>query len=72
MTDKQALTAKQADVLDFIKNQILENGYPPSRLEIAKRFNTHLNNITKYTNILVAKGHIEKDNSTRPVTIKIR
>lgn len=69
--EKQPLTSKQAEILNFIKAQLAANGYPPSRRDIAEKFETHLNNVSKYIDLLVDKGHLEKDNSTRPFTLRV-
>lgn len=67
--EKQPLTSKQAEILNFIKEKIAENGYSPSRREISEHFETHLNNVSKYIDLLVYKGHLKKDSSTRPYTL---
>ncbi len=66
---KQPLTDKQKEVLSYIKDYISENGYSPSWEEIADRFDTGITNVRRYINFLVQKGHITKDNTTRPPEI---
>lgn len=68
---KQPLTDKQQEVLDFIKAHIEEHGYSPSWEQIAKRFDTGVTNVRRYINFLVQKGHITKDNTTRPPAITV-
>jgi len=55
----RAITARQMQVLEFIKQFITDNGFPPTNVEIAKHFefksaNASLDHITK----LVKKGYI--------------
>jgi len=60
----QELTERQAEILNFIKEFIVSNGYPPTVREIGKALglsspatiHSHLNN-------LAAKGFIKKDSS---------
>lgn len=60
----QELTERQAEILNFIKEFIVSNGYPPTVREIGKALglsspatiHTHLNN-------LESKGFIKKDSS---------
>lgn len=68
---KKPLTDKQQEVLNFIKSHIEDHGHSPSWEDIAKRFDTGVTNVRRYISFLEKKGHIQKDNSTRPPSISI-
>ena len=54
------LTEKQQKIIDFIKNYIEHNSYPPSYDEIAKYFKVKKPTIFDHLNALQKKGYIEK------------
>jgi len=56
------LTPKQKHVLDFIEEFTIENGYPPSLSEIAKKFNKSIPTIFQFVQTLKTKGFLEKEN----------
>jgi repressor LexA len=54
------LTRRQLEVFNFIARHIDQNGYPPSRAEIAANFNFNSPNSAQgYISVLVTKGFIE-------------
>lgn len=56
---KQDLTGRQTEVLDFVKQFKDANGYPPTRAEIAERFNFGSTNAAQqHLNALEKKGWI--------------
>jgi repressor LexA len=55
---KKELTTKQRHVLDFICKYILDNGYPPSVRDIAKRFSYSPKTAWDYLIVLDSKGYI--------------
>lgn len=55
------LTARQAEILDFLTTFIEERGYPPSLREISARFGINSpKNARKHLNALEAKGFIKR------------
>lgn len=56
---KQPLTDRQREVLDFIKSYIKEEGFPPTRAEIADHFGFKSHNASNdFVKILKEKGFI--------------
>jgi repressor LexA len=54
------LTARQAEILDFIRRHLAEEGRPPTRPELAKAFDLgSTNGVHKHLLALAAKGAIE-------------
>lgn len=62
------LTSKQAEILTFIQEKIIENGYPPTVREICQA--TGLASSSTVHIHLEEKGYIQRDPS-KPRTIKI-
>ena len=56
----EQLTARQAQILQFIRDAIEDNGYPPTLVEIARnfRFRSH-NAAVDHLKVLARKGAIE-------------
>lgn len=71
MDNRKPLSKKQQEILDFMKKEILERGFPPSVREIGKAVHlkstssvhAHLETLEKY-------GYIRKD-ATKPRAIEI-
>jgi repressor LexA len=62
MRDKTKLTAKQSEILEFLKTSILEKGYPPSIREICAAVNLKsTSSVHAYLEALENKGYISKD-----------
>ncbi|HIV17216.1 MAG TPA: transcriptional repressor LexA [Candidatus Alectryocaccobium stercorigallinarum] len=62
MRDKTKLTAKQSEILEFLKASILEKGYPPSIREICAAVNLKsTSSVHAYLEALENKGYISKD-----------
>jgi repressor LexA len=60
MTDTTELTAKQQEILDFVRQAIEETGFPPTRAEIAKAFRYSSPNAAEdHLRTLERKGAIE-------------
>lgn len=56
----QELTQRQAEIWQFIREYQAEEGYPPTRAEIAERFGFRSHNaVTEHLNALARKGAIE-------------
>ena len=54
------LTARQAEILDFIRRHLAEEGRPPTRPELARAFDLgSTNGVQKHLIALAAKGAIE-------------
>ena len=54
------LTARQAEILEIIREYVAENGMPPSRPELAKMIGvTSTNGVFKHLDALARKGAIE-------------
>lgn len=57
----EKLTAKQARVLNYLKQSIAENGYPPTVREICKALDlSSTATVQSHLNILEEKGYIKK------------
>ena len=57
----EKLTAKQARVLNYLKQSIAENGYPPTVREICKALDlSSPATVQSHLNILEEKGYIKK------------
>ncbi len=62
MRDKSALTAKQSAILEFLKQCVLENGYPPSIREICSAVGLKsTSSVHAYLEALENRGYISKD-----------
>lgn len=65
------LTAKQEMILNFIKQEILSKGYPPSVREICEAVNLKsTSSVHAHLESLEKKGYIRKD-PTKPRTIEV-
>ena len=65
----EKLSAKQEEILDFIKQEILTKGYPPSVREIGEAVNLKsTSSVHAHLESLEKKGYIRKD-PTKPRTI---
>lgn len=53
-------TTKQKEVLEFIREFIKVNSYPPSYAEIARRFEVQINVIQKHLDSMEKKGMIRR------------
>lgn len=71
MNDKQRPTKKQQELLVFIRNFIVENGYGPSYREIMNGCNyTSVATVAAHVNNLIAKGLLaKKDKSARSLEL---
>ncbi|SEK34147.1 MULTISPECIES: transcriptional repressor LexA [unclassified Butyrivibrio] len=69
--EKRRISAKQQEILDFIKDKILEKGYPPTVREICET--VHLkstSSVHSHLETLEKNGYIKRD-PTKPRTIEI-
>ena len=69
--EKRKISAKQQEILDFIKDKILEKGYPPTVREICET--VHLkstSSVHSHLETLEKNGYIRRD-PTKPRTIEI-
>ena len=65
------ITAKQTEVLEFIKQEILKRGYPPTVRDICEAVNLKsTSSVHAHLETLEAKGYIRKD-PTKPRAIEI-
>ncbi|WP_143322476.1 transcriptional repressor LexA [Clostridium sp. HBUAS56010] len=65
------LTKKQQLVLDYIKQSILKNGYPPTVREIATEIGVKsASTVQRYIEVLIKKEYMRRD-PTKPRTIEI-
>ncbi len=68
---KVALTAKQQEIYDFLKAEIIKKGYPPSVREICEAVNLRsTSSVHAQLETLEKKGYIRKD-ATKPRAIEI-
>lgn len=66
----RAITKKQQAVLDFIKSNVAEHGFPPSMREISDAFGwKSVNAAQEHLQRLQAKGFIFLGGSARAITI---
>ncbi len=71
LTDKPALSAKQKEILEYIKQCILSKGYPPSVREICEAVHlSSTSSVHSQLNTLENKGYIRRD-PTKPRTLEI-
>jgi repressor LexA len=62
MREKAKLTAKQSEILEYLKSSIREKGYPPSIREICSAVNLKsTSSVHAYLEALENKGYITKD-----------
>jgi len=67
----EKLTAKQEEILNFIKQEILTKGYPPSVREIGEAVSLKsTSSVHAHLESLEKKGYIRKD-PTKPRTIEV-
>ncbi len=67
----EKLTPKQEEILNFIKQEILAKGYPPSVREICEAVTLKsTSSVHSHLESLVRKGYIRKD-PTKPRTIEV-
>ena len=65
------LTAKQEEILNFMKSEILNKGYPPSVREICAAVNLKsTSSVHSHLSSLEEKGYIHRD-PTKPRAIEI-
>ncbi len=62
MSDKAELTAKQSAILEYLKQCVVENGYPPSIREICNAVGLKsTSSVHAYLEALENRGYISKD-----------
>ena len=65
------ISERQKEILEYIKESILKNGYPPSVREICEAVNLKsTSSVHSHLSILEEKGYIRRD-PTKPRTIEI-
>lgn len=65
------ISAKQQQILDYIKEEILEKGYPPTVREICEKVGLHsTSSVHSHLNTLEENGYIRRD-PTKPRAIEI-
>jgi repressor LexA len=68
--DRQALTQRQKQVLQFITSYSDDNGYPPSQREIAGHLNVSGTlPVMKHLGALERKGYIKRESVSRGITL---
>ena len=69
--EDEKLSQKQTDILEFLKNEILNRGYPPSVREICEAVNLKsTSSVFAHLETLEKKGYIRRD-PTKPRAIEI-
>lgn len=69
--DRAKLSAKQQQILDYIKDEILKKGYPPTVREIGETVNLKsTSSVHSHLESLEKKGYIKRD-PTKPRAIEI-
>ena len=66
------LTAKQSQVLDFIKSQVDSNGYPPTFQEIGDHFGWTKKGAWDHVAALIKKGALGKTSGKRTLALTAR
>lgn len=66
------LTAKQAEVLEYIKDYIVINKFPPTRSEIAEAFGVYANAIQNRIDALVKKGAVTQIQGAMRSTVPVK
>ncbi len=67
----QGITVKQQQILDYIKNEILDKGYPPTVRDICEAVNLKsTSSVFSHLESLEKKGYIRRD-PAKPRTIEI-
>ena len=66
------LTAKQQEILEYIKNTILKKGYPPAVRDICEAVKLKsTSSVHSHLSALEEKGYIERNHNTpRPIQIQ--
>ena len=65
------ITAKQQEILDYIKDEILKRGYPPTVREICETVNLKsTSSVHSHLETLEKNGYIRRD-PTKPRAIEI-
>ena len=68
---KERISAKQKEILDFIKSEIINKGYPPAVREICEAVNLKsTSSVHSHLETLEKNGFIRKD-PTKPRAIEI-
>ena len=71
MEEKQKITPKQREILEFIKAELLDHGYPPSVRDICSAVNLKsTSSVHSHLETLEKKGYIRK-NPAKPRAIEI-
>ena len=68
---KKPLTSRQSEILKYLSRYILVHDHSPLWAEIAEHFGTSKRNIVQHIQSLEDRGHITRDNSTRPPVVTI-
>jgi repressor LexA len=67
------ITAKQQQILDYIKDEILKRGYPPAVREICEAVNLKsTSSVHSHLETLEKNGYIRRDPTKPPATIIFR
>ena len=65
------LTARQQEILDYIRDFQERHGYPPSRREVAGHFRIYPGSVQDHLKALVRKGRLEREpNRSRGLSLK--
>ena len=67
-----ALTEKQAEVLEFIKDFIFINGFSPTRSEVAEAFNIQPNAAQVRIQGLIKKGAVTSQSGKQRSTVPVK
>ena len=66
------LTARQREILDYLRDFQERHGYPPSRREVAGHFRIYPGSVQDHLKALVRKGHLEREpNRSRGLSLKL-
>ncbi|MDY0383610.1 transcriptional repressor LexA [Trichlorobacter sp.] len=70
MTTKHALTARQQQVLELIRQHIDDNGYPPTLRELARQLGVSGTlPVSKHLEALQRKGYLSRSNDARGICL---
>ena len=66
----QTLTSRQKQILEYLRDYLTKNGYPPSFREVAAHFKINLGTVQDHLKALTRKGYLKREpNRSRGVSL---
>lgn len=66
------LTARQKEILDFLRRTVDKRGYPPSLREVGSHFGIAVRAVYKHIHLLAQKGYLKKGRGARAIELTER